>query len=140
MRWGMNDHTRPLARQEGQCDGTDCWAHLDWHCEHAGLVRVFGGGDEYRRDPYCYALAFRVVDRFDSDDKRRHGLIEFEGVFVCPRACQYRAIRTAARAAGWGVVRTRVNGGVARTNEICRAAWRKSATAAGGEEDSCEGE
>jgi hypothetical protein len=104
----------------GACSGTNCWAHIDWHCEHAGIVRVFAGGDRFNEDPYCYALPFVVRERFGNEDER-HGLIEFEGVHDVMRPCQFRAIRTAMRAAGWGVLSTRIKNGVSRTVEICKA-------------------
>ena len=39
--------------------GEKCRAHLEWHCEHAGIARVFAEQAEYG-DPYCYALPFVV--------------------------------------------------------------------------------
>lgn len=99
------------------CDkGYSCWCHLEWHCEHAGLARVFGGGQQYG-DPYCYALPFVVRER---EDGERLGLIEFIGVTKVMQPCQYRAMRKAMRDAGWGILSTRVKAGQSRTIEICK--------------------
>lgn len=106
-----------MACDKGYADG--CWCHLEWHCEHSGLARVFGGGQEYG-DPYCYALPFVVRERYGSAVNGKTGLIEFEGVTVVMKPCQYRCMRRAVRDAGWGVLSTRIKDGKARTIEICK--------------------
>jgi hypothetical protein len=94
------------------CEGKNCWCDLEWFCEHAGLARVFGGGEEYG-DPYCYALPFVVRDK-------ERKLIEFIGVLKVMQSCQYRCLRKAMREAGWGILSTRVKDGQSRTIEICK--------------------
>lgn len=101
------------------CDKTNCWAHLEWHCEHAGLARVFGGQEEFG-DPYCYALPYVVRQRYVDGRPRALGLIEFIGVTQVMKPCQYRAMRQAVRKAGWGILSTRIKNGQARTIEICK--------------------
>ncbi len=105
-----------MACDKGLSDG--CWCHLEWHCEHSGLARVFGGGEKYG-DPYCYALPFVVRERFVAEGQGK-GLIEFVGVTKVMAPCQYRAMRRAMRAAGWGILSTRIKDGQSRTIEICR--------------------
>jgi len=86
-----------------KCDGVNCWCHLEWHCEHAGLARVFEGHHNYG-DPYCYALPYVVRERFDEPRDGKKGLVEFIGVNQVMKPCQYRAMRAAMRAAGSGRV------------------------------------
>ena len=101
------------------CEGQNCWAHLDWHCEHAGLCRVFEGSNKFG-DSYCYALPFVVRERFDKPDENgKIGFIEFVGVQVVMKPCQYRAMRTAMRIAGWRILSTSKHSGKTRTIEIC---------------------
>jgi len=76
--------TRPACHQQGPCDGHNCYAHIDWWCDHAGAVRVFSAGERPCVDPYCYALPFVVRERFGGDDPR-HGLVEFECLRVVMR-------------------------------------------------------
>ena len=101
------------------CDkgGSGCWCHIDWHCEHAGLVRVFDEHSTFGQ-PYCYALPFVVREKFDSGE--RIGMIEFVGVTTVMQPCQYRAMRKAVRDTGWGILSTRVKDGKSRTIEICK--------------------
>ena len=111
---------RPTCTQNGPCDGHDCWAQLEWFCEHAGLARVLSGDEQYG-DPYCYRLPFVVREVFPTPDSLgRKGLVEYVGVYPVMRICQYRALRTAMREAGWGILSTRVKDGRARTIEICK--------------------
>lgn len=107
-----------------KCDGVDCWAHLDWHCEHAGLARVFMGSQKLG-DPYCYALPFVVRTKFARPDAAgRIGLIEFVGVTTVMKPCQYRVMRAAIREAGYGILSTRIRDGEKRTIEICKRGWQ----------------
>lgn len=106
-----------MACDKGYSEG--CWCHLEWHCEHSGIARVFGGGQEYG-DVYCYALPFVVRDRYPMPIDEQWGRIEFVGVTVVMRPCQYRCMRAAMRNAGWGILSTRVKNGVSRTIEICK--------------------
>ena len=84
-----------------------CHADLQWHCEHAGVARVFDAGQGYG-DPYCYALPFVVVE----------GGVEFIGLATPIRPCQWRAIKAACRAHGLRVFRTRIRGGQKQTREV----------------------
>ena len=103
------------------CPGRDCWCQLDWFCIHAGVARVFPGGAVDHIDPYCYVLPFVVRERFSEPDvDGRLGLVEFVGVHPVMLSCQYRALRKAMRQANWGILSTRIKGGVSRTIEICR--------------------
>jgi hypothetical protein len=102
------------------CQRENCYAHLEWHCEHAGLARVFGG-DQSFGDPYCYCLPYVVRERF------RHpavdgvlGFVEFIGVLKVMKPCQYRAMRQAVRQAGWRILSTRSKDGAMRTIEVCK--------------------
>ena len=100
------------------CTGQNCWAHVDWHCEHAGLVRVFDGEQKYG-DPFCYALPFVVRKRFPMPvEGGKLGLIEFVGVMKVMKPCQYRAMREAIRAEHYGILSTRSRGGQMRTIEL----------------------
>ena len=102
------------------CDGHGCHAVIEWHCEHAGLVRVFDGTKDYG-DAYCYALPFVVRELFAEWDKdSRQGLIEFIGVTTVMRPCQYRAMREVVRQQHYGILSTRIKGGVAKTIEVGR--------------------
>ncbi len=109
------------------CERTNCYAHIEWHCEHAGLARVFGGGQTFG-DPYCYCLPFVVRERFDDPQlDGTNGFVEFIGVIKVMHPCQYRAMRKAMRDAGWRILSTRSKGGEMRTVEICKC--RKSGEA-----------
>lgn len=77
-----------------------CWADIDYHCEHAGLIRVYAHGQEYG-DPYCLALPF-VVDE--------PGVIQFVGLSQRLRQCQVRAMAVSCRAQGLRAVRERKSG------------------------------
>ena len=81
---------------------------------------MFSEGAVYG-DAYCYDLPFVVRERFETEDEEgRHGLIEFIGVHPVMIRCQYRALRAAAREAGWGILSTRIKDGRKRTIEICK--------------------
>jgi len=100
--------------------GERCWCHLEWHCEHAGIARVFSEHSQYG-SRFCYAIPFVVRERFEHVDERgRRGLIEFIGVMKAPTICQYRAWRRACHEQGWGLLSTRIKDGRKRTIEICK--------------------
>lgn len=117
---------RPTCTQTGECDGHDCWAHLEWFCPHAGLARCFSGEDKLG-DPYCYCLPFVVRKRFWFPRLRawwtgkpmQRGWVEYVGVHPVMRPCQYRTLR-AIREEGYGILSTRVKDGQKRTIEICK--------------------
>ncbi len=110
---------------------TGCWAHLDWHCRHAGLLRIFAGTDTFG-DPYCHAIPFVVRRRYWCWWWRggKRGLLELEG--VAKRAgedkalslCQARAISQTCHAQGWGILSTRRSGARRGTQEVGRRVWR----------------
>ena len=109
----------------GKCEKTECWAHVDWHCEHAGLVRVFGGEDKFKLDGYCYALPFVVSERFECrDEKGRLGFVEFIGMCSPVKKCQMKAGVNALQIEGWGVIMTRIKDGVCRECELARKFWK----------------
>ena len=106
-----------------KCDQTDCWCHLDWHCEHAGMARMFGGDREWG-EPYCYCLPFVVRERFDEPEMSgKIGLVEFIGILIPPMPCQYRLMFDAMAHAGFGVLSTRIKNGVSKTTELKRIYW-----------------
>jgi len=77
-----------------------CWAHIEYFCEHGGVIRVFETGKAYG-DRYCYALPFHKL----SDN-----VIEFVGVVTAPKLSYARAIKVACRAVGLEAVRERKSG------------------------------
>jgi len=81
------------------CPG--CWAHVEPFCQHAGMVRVFAEDAVYGVDPYCWSVAYCVVD---------DGVIEFKGVHDAPRQCQVRAIAKSLRKQGLKLLRERKSG------------------------------
>ena len=85
----------------GTCCSRKCWVHIDWHCEHAGLVRVYSEDAKFG-DPYCYAIPFK---RIGYDE------IEFIGMVKNIKLCQWRAIRRELKAAHIKAIRTRVRDG-----------------------------
>lgn len=95
---------------------------------------MFDGQAKYYVDPYCYALPFVVRKRFWfprlkawwTGQPRRYGLVEFTLVIKVMTPCQYRALREALRAEGWGVLSTRVKNGIARTTEVCKRRRRSA--------------
>ena len=87
---------------------TECWAHLEWHCEHAGLVRVFADGKQYG-DEYENALPFVAVDE---------STIEFVGLTKKLTPSQWRAARSECKAAGLKMVFKRIKNGVERKREV----------------------
>jgi hypothetical protein len=102
---------------------TKYWAQLDWHCEHAGLTRVFEDGAVYG-DPYVYALPFVVRERFDEpEESGRLGFVEYVGVIAPMTPSISRAIYNATVAAGWGILSTRIKDGKQRTVEVTRIYW-----------------
>jgi hypothetical protein len=108
---------------ETRCEGQQCWAHIDWFCEHAGLARVFNGDQDFG-DPYCYALAFVVREKFDKPlPNGKKGLIEFVGVIKVMSMCQYRALGDAMYKEGWGVLSTRKKNGKDIVVEVYKSKW-----------------
>ena len=111
---------RPMECDKCEHAGERCWCHLEWHCEHAGIARLFSEHSHYG-DKFCYALPFVVRERFSKVDKNgRRGLLEFIGVMQIPTLCQYRAWRRACAEQGWGVLSKRMKHGKSRTIEICK--------------------
>lgn len=102
-----------------ECNKTNCWCHLEWFCEHAGLARVFGGDQKFG-DSYCYALPFVIREKYDTPQDGILGLIEFVGVLKVMKPCQYRAMRKAIRDINFGILSTRVKNGEKRTIRICK--------------------
>ena len=89
---------------------TDYWAQIDWHCEHAGITRVFEDGSNYG-DPYVYALPFVVRERFEEPElSGRLGFVEYVGVIL-------------PLTPSWGILSTRIKDGVERTVEVTRIYW-----------------
>jgi len=64
------------------------------------MLRVLPEGQQYG-DPYCWSVAFRVVDE---------ATIEFVGAHEAPRQCQVRAIVRSLRERGLRVLRERKSG------------------------------
>lgn len=77
-----------------------CWAHVDYHCEHSGVVRVFHKDKKFG-DKYCWSCAFKVIDI---------NLIELVGVCKTPKLCQIHAIVDSLRKQGIAVLRHRRSG------------------------------
>ena len=94
---------------KSNCDKTECWAHLDWHCEHAGILRVFAPGKQAWVDEYENALPFVAVDE---------NTIEFVGLTKKITPSQWRAVRSACKAAGLKMVFKRIKNGVERKREV----------------------
>ena len=108
------------------CQGINCWAHIQWFCEHAGVIRVFAERSRYRIDPYCICIPFFVKEKFNKIDKSgKRGYIEFVGLSEKLNICQFRAIRNTVYLAGWGVLMTRIKDGKEYTVEICKKKWYK---------------
>ena len=102
---------------------TSYHAQLDWHCEHAGLARVFEAGKEYGEE-YVYALPFVVRERFDEPEMSgRIGLMEYIGVIQPITPSVGRALLNAATEEGWGVLSTRIKDGEKRTIDVTRIYW-----------------
>ena len=86
-------------------------------------------GDHEFGDSFCYALPFKVVERFEEPElSGKVGLLEFIGVLAgdvqdAMTPCQYRALWEAASGAGFGVLSTRIKNGVPRTIELRQVYW-----------------
>lgn len=98
------------------------WAHMDWHCEHAGITRVFEDNKEFEVDDYMYAIPFVVHERFEVPDEDGFiGIIEYIGVCVrAPTLSEYRAIRNVTHKAMYRGLSTRVKNTQKRTIEVCQ--------------------
>lgn len=96
------------------------WAHMDWHCEHAGITRVFEDNKEFAVDDYMYAIPFVVHERFEVPDEDGFiGKVEYIGVCVrAPTLSECKVIRDATHKAKYRVLSSRVKDGQKRTIEI----------------------
>ena len=107
------------------CDKTNCWAHLEWLCPHACIIRILAGNQQYG-DPYCHALTFVVRKRFDKiEPSGKRGLMELIGVSKPVKPCQYRAVVKLLYDEGWGVLITRSKNGKFETIELYKGIWEK---------------
>jgi hypothetical protein len=96
---------------------------MDWHCEHAGLTRVFEDGANYG-DDYVYALPFVVRERFDEPEiSGRIGLLEYVGVVKPMTPTIARTLYDAATSAKWGILSTRFKDGRKQVVEVTRIYW-----------------
>ena len=104
---------------------TGCWAHVQWHCRHAGLIRVYRA-DQAWGDPYCYAIPFHVRSRrmFWKWRTEKRGMLELEGMTQVMSLCQARAIMRAVKNEGWGIVSDRHSGARRGPQEVGRRHWR----------------
>jgi hypothetical protein len=96
------------------------WAHLEWFCEHAGLIRIYKDDQKYG-DPYSRAIAFVVIDRFETGPKI--GNLELKGVTKVLTKDEYRAIRLACFTDGWGVLATKYKNGKVFRIELSKKYW-----------------
>ena len=105
------------------CGKSKCHAELEWFCLHAGVVRVFGGGETYG-DPYCFIVPFRVLEQYEDPlPSGKLGIVELVGLVGKIHPCQWRALHGALIQQGWGVVITRIKNGEKRRIELHKKRW-----------------